>query len=65
MFIEYSEYTQCVSHTLTILSSRRAMRDNRYRFKITRRIQVNMKVILGLLSTPWYSVVSMKNQYKF
>ena len=26
---------------------------------------LNMKVILGLLSTPWYSAVSMKNQYKF
>ena len=26
---------------------------------------LNMKVILGLLSTPWYSVVSMKNQYNF
>ena len=26
---------------------------------------LNMKVILGLLSTPWYSVVSMKNLYKF
>jgi hypothetical protein len=25
---------------------------------------LNMKVILGLLSTPWYSVVSMKNRYK-
>jgi hypothetical protein len=23
-----------------------------------------MKVILGLLSTPWYSVISMKNRYK-
>ena len=26
---------------------------------------LNMKVILGLLSTPWYSIVSMKNQYNF